>query len=50
MSATAANQNVTAEESWTGKQIEADPATSPTYLAPGLDAWLADLKAAAERT
>ncbi|MEU5432100.1 SRPBCC family protein [Streptomyces sp. NPDC020719] len=39
---------VRTEESWTGKQIEADPATSLTYLAPGLDAWLADLKTAAE--
>ncbi|MFI1801960.1 hypothetical protein ACH427_32150 [Streptomyces sp. NPDC020379] len=39
---------VRTEESWTGKQIEADPAASLTYLAPGLDAWLADLKAAAE--
>ncbi|MFD1938539.1 SRPBCC family protein [Nonomuraea mangrovi] len=39
---------VRTEESWTGDQIEADPATSITYLAPGLDAWLADLKAAAE--
>lgn len=28
--------------------IEADPAASLIYLAPGLDAWLADLKAAAE--
>ncbi|MGP9022762.1 SRPBCC family protein [Streptomyces sp. BR1] len=39
---------VRTEESWTGKQIEADPATSLTYLAPGLDAWLADLKTTAE--
>ncbi|MGW4796764.1 SRPBCC family protein, partial [Nonomuraea sp. NPDC004297] len=39
---------VRTEESWTGEQIEADPATSITYLAPGLDAWLAALKSAAE--
>lgn len=36
------------EESWTGAQIEADPATAIRYLAPGLDEWLADLKARAE--
>jgi hypothetical protein len=39
---------VRTEESWTGEQIEADPATAIRYLAPGLDAWLADLKSAAE--
>ncbi|WP_020667680.1 SRPBCC family protein [Amycolatopsis nigrescens] len=39
---------VRTEESWTGDQIEADPATSIKYLAPGLDAWLAELKTAAE--
>ena len=39
---------VRTEESWTGAQIEADPATSIRYLAPGLDAWLADLKTTAE--
>ena len=39
---------VRTEESWTGGQIEADPATAIQYLAPGLDLWLADLKAAAE--
>ena len=39
---------VRTEESWTGAQIESDPATAIKYLAPGLDAWLADLKAAAE--
>jgi uncharacterized membrane protein len=39
---------VRTEESWTGAQIEADPATAIKYLAPGLDRWLADLKAAAE--
>ncbi|GII86629.1 hypothetical protein Ssi03_46190 [Sphaerisporangium siamense] len=39
---------VRTEESWTGDQIEADPDTAIRYLAPGLDAWLADLKTAAE--
>ena len=39
---------VRTEESWTGEQIEADPATAIRYLAPGLDEWLADLKARAE--
>jgi hypothetical protein len=39
---------VRTEESWTGEQIEADPATAIQYLAPGLDAWLADLKTTAE--
>jgi hypothetical protein len=39
---------VRTEESWTGAQIEADPATAIKYLAPGLDRWLADLKTAAE--
>jgi len=39
---------VRTEESWTGAQIEADPATAVQYLAPGLDRWLADLKTAAE--
>ncbi|WP_410626576.1 SRPBCC family protein [Amycolatopsis sp. cmx-8-4] len=39
---------VRTEESWTGKQIEADPATAIQYLAPGLDAWLAALKTTAE--
>jgi uncharacterized membrane protein len=39
---------VRTEESWTGEQIEADPATAVRYLAAGLDAWLADLKTAAE--
>nr|WP_042197715.1 SRPBCC family protein [Kibdelosporangium sp. MJ126-NF4]CEL23131.1 putative polyketide cyclase /reductase [Kibdelosporangium sp. MJ126-NF4]CTQ90269.1 putative polyketide cyclase /reductase [Kibdelosporangium sp. MJ126-NF4] len=39
---------VRTEESWTGAQIEADPATAIKYLAPGLDAWLADLKKVAE--
>ncbi|MET9000119.1 SRPBCC family protein [Amycolatopsis sp. NPDC004169] len=39
---------VRTEESWTGAQIEADPATALRYLAAGLDAWLADLKTTAE--
>ena len=39
---------VRTEESWTGEQIEADPATAIQYLAPGLDAWLAALKTTAE--
>jgi hypothetical protein len=39
---------VRTEESWTGGQIEADSANAIKYLAPGLDAWLADLKARAE--
>jgi uncharacterized membrane protein len=39
---------VRTEESWTGAQIEADPATAIQYLAPGLDAWLAALKSTAE--
>lgn len=39
---------VRTEESWTGAQIEADPATAIKYLAPGLDAWLAGLKKTAE--
>ncbi|WP_372666257.1 SRPBCC family protein [Amycolatopsis kentuckyensis] len=39
---------VRTEESWTGEQIESDPATAIEYLAPGLDRWLADLKTAAE--
>jgi uncharacterized membrane protein len=39
---------VRTEESWTGAQIEADPATALSYLAAGLDAWLAALKTTAE--
>jgi len=39
---------VRTEESWTGNQIETDPATAIKYLAPGLDQWLADLKTEAE--
>ncbi|MDX8145598.1 SRPBCC family protein [Lentzea sp. BCCO 10_0061] len=39
---------VRTEESWIGAQVEADPATAVKLLGPGLDFWLADLKAAAE--
>ncbi|MEV6628267.1 SRPBCC family protein [Amycolatopsis sp. NPDC051106] len=39
---------VRTEESWTGAQVEADPATAIQYLALGLDLWLADLETAAE--
>lgn len=39
---------VRTEESWTGQQIESNPAEAARNLYPGLDAWLADLKAAAE--
>ncbi|SFR12411.1 Polyketide cyclase / dehydrase and lipid transport [Lentzea waywayandensis] len=39
---------VRTEESWTGAQVEADPATAIKLLGGGLDFWLADLKAAAE--
>ncbi|MEU1390535.1 MULTISPECIES: SRPBCC family protein [unclassified Nonomuraea] len=36
------------EETWTGAQVEADVATSTELLGAGLEAWLRDLKAAAE--
>nr|WP_276514753.1 SRPBCC family protein [Nocardia transvalensis] len=39
---------VRTEETWTGAQAEADPALSTGLLGAGLEAWLADLKAAAE--
>jgi hypothetical protein len=39
---------VRTEESWTGRQIDSDPATAIKYLGPGLDTWLADLKTTAE--
>ncbi len=39
---------VRTEESWRGEQIETDPATANRYLAAGLDAWVAALKATAE--
>ena len=40
---------VRTEETWTGAQVEADVATSTTYLGYGLQAWLADLRTAAEK-
>ncbi|MEU9336162.1 SRPBCC family protein [Streptomyces sp. NPDC048290] len=36
------------EETWTGEQVEADVALSTQYLGMGLEAWLRDLKSAAE--
>ncbi|MFI7689740.1 SRPBCC family protein [Nonomuraea sp. NPDC049655] len=36
------------EETWTGGQVEADVATATELLGAGLEAWLRDLKAAAE--
>ncbi|AQZ71207.1 hypothetical protein BKM31_48210 [[Actinomadura] parvosata subsp. kistnae] len=36
------------EETWTGDQVEADIPTATRALGAGLDAWLRDLKAAAE--
>ncbi|GGS60607.1 SRPBCC family protein [Streptomyces violaceus] len=36
------------EETWTGAQVEADVPTATKALGDGLDAWLRDLKAAAE--
>ncbi|HJP79763.1 MAG TPA: hypothetical protein VJ914_36160 [Pseudonocardiaceae bacterium] len=39
---------VRTEESWTGRQIESDPVEAARNLYPGLDARLADRKAAAE--
>ncbi|MEV7288589.1 SRPBCC family protein [Streptomyces sp. NPDC093252] len=36
------------EETWTGAQVEADVPLSTAYLGMGLEAWLGDLKAAAE--
>ncbi|MGR6913916.1 SRPBCC family protein [[Actinomadura] parvosata] len=36
------------EETWTGEQVEADIPTATRALGAGLDAWLSDLKAAAE--
>ncbi|KWV34637.1 SRPBCC family protein [Micromonospora rifamycinica] len=40
---------VRTEETWTGDQVEADTATSTAYLGYGLEAWLTDLKTAAEK-
>ncbi|WP_194814802.1 SRPBCC family protein [Nocardia sp. XZ_19_385] len=39
---------VRTEENWSGAQVEADVPTSTTFLGAGLEAWLKDLKAAAE--
>ncbi|MFF0492071.1 SRPBCC family protein [Nocardia sp. NPDC004068] len=39
---------VRTEENWTGAQVEADVPTSTAFLGAGLEAWLADLRAAAE--
>jgi uncharacterized membrane protein len=39
---------VRTEENWTGAQVEADVPTSTGFLGAGLEAWLSDLKAAAE--
>ncbi|MEU2280536.1 SRPBCC family protein [Streptomyces sp. NPDC013178] len=36
------------EETWTGAQVEADVPTATAALGAGLEAWLRDLKAAAE--
>ncbi|GAQ51889.1 polyketide cyclase / dehydrase and lipid transport [Streptomyces acidiscabies] len=38
------------EETWTGDQIETDVPTATAALGAGLEAWLRDLKAAAEAT
>ncbi|WP_431958427.1 SRPBCC family protein [Nocardia lijiangensis] len=39
---------VRTEENWTGAQVEADVPTSTAFLGAGLEAWLTNLKAAAE--
>ncbi|GAA1948642.1 SRPBCC family protein [Amycolatopsis minnesotensis] len=39
---------VRTEETWTGAQVEGDVPTATRYLGAGLEAWLTDLKAAAE--
>lgn len=39
---------VRTEENWTGTQVEADIPTSTAFLGAGLEAWLKDLKTAAE--
>ncbi|MEU2253568.1 SRPBCC family protein [Nocardia xishanensis] len=39
---------VRTEENWNGAQVEADVATSTRFLGAGLEAWMADLRAAAE--
>ncbi|WP_084496799.1 SRPBCC family protein [Nocardia amamiensis] len=40
---------VRTEENWNGAQVEADVPTSTHFLGAGLEAWLANLRAAAER-
>ncbi|MEV5912729.1 hypothetical protein DMH25_08695 [Streptomyces sp. WAC 01325] len=40
--------HVHTEETWTGAQVEADVPTATAALGAGLEAWLHDLKAAAE--
>ncbi|TMR25239.1 hypothetical protein ETD85_45495, partial [Nonomuraea zeae] len=40
--------HVHTEETWTGAQVEADVPTATAALGAGLEAWLRDLKAAAE--
>ncbi|MEV0764315.1 SRPBCC family protein [Nocardia sp. NPDC050435] len=40
---------VRTEENWSGAQVEADVATSTQFLGMGLDAWLTNLRVAAER-
>ncbi|WP_330230533.1 SRPBCC family protein [Nocardia sp. NBC_00508] len=39
---------VRTEENWNGAQVEADVPTSTYFLGAGLEAWLADLRTAAE--
>ncbi|RDI43341.1 SRPBCC family protein [Nocardia mexicana] len=39
---------VRTEENWSGAQVEADVPTSTSFLGMGLEAWLKDLKTAAE--
>jgi hypothetical protein len=39
---------VRTEENWHGAQVEADVPTSTHFLGAGLEAWLADLRTAAE--
>ncbi|WP_040810633.1 SRPBCC family protein [Nocardia concava] len=40
---------VRTEENWTGPQVEADIPTSTQFLGLGLEAWLSNLRSAAER-
>ncbi|WP_227981307.1 SRPBCC family protein [Nocardia spumae] len=39
---------VRTEENWNGAQVEADVATSTRFLGAGLEAWISDLRKAAE--